>query len=278
MSVGSARPALPGWAETPEDFKEQTAKALCALMENENVDRKQLAEWLGRTSGQVSSMLSARGLTLKTIADVAEALGYAVGVVFVPHGINTGPLGPGVWNPVEHAVLLETVEELRTQLAEEKHQVQTWAWAYAEDKLHWQHAWRDGVFREEELQRQVRELGEKLGLAVHERQQAQDERDKLEVDLDLAIHERREAEDERDELSQGMEEAAVEREDLEQRLWGEKGEIPGIRTGAKRVERERFLLDEPDAPRGRPQEFTDEGTRWVWDDEDDDGDLEDEDR
>jgi transcriptional regulator with XRE-family HTH domain len=52
---------------------------ICVALTSEAVTRMELARRLGRTKGFISQLLGGgRNLTLRTIADVADALGYVV--------------------------------------------------------------------------------------------------------------------------------------------------------------------------------------------------------
>jgi transcriptional regulator with XRE-family HTH domain len=58
-------------------------EGLSEMLEKEGVKQTELAERLGKTKGFVSQILAGgRNLTLRTIADVADALGYRVRIVF----------------------------------------------------------------------------------------------------------------------------------------------------------------------------------------------------
>lgn len=58
-----------------EEFLLDVANALAATLQNEGITKSELAKRLGKTKGFVSQILSGgRNLTLRTIADVADAL------------------------------------------------------------------------------------------------------------------------------------------------------------------------------------------------------------
>lgn len=64
-----------------EELILEVTEALTAALEGANVTRTQLAERLGKSKGFVSQILAGgRNLTLRTLADVADALGQAVRV------------------------------------------------------------------------------------------------------------------------------------------------------------------------------------------------------
>jgi antitoxin component HigA of HigAB toxin-antitoxin module len=70
-----------------EELILKAATALCQLLEREGITKAELAKRLGRTKGFVTQILAGdKNLTLRTIADVADALGHSVdvGLVAVP--------------------------------------------------------------------------------------------------------------------------------------------------------------------------------------------------
>jgi transcriptional regulator with XRE-family HTH domain len=67
-----------------EDLIMEVTEFLCYLMEREGVSRTELAERLGKSKGFVSQILNGgRNLTLRTLADIAEVLGYKISLL--PH-------------------------------------------------------------------------------------------------------------------------------------------------------------------------------------------------
>jgi transcriptional regulator with XRE-family HTH domain len=67
-----------------ELFVEVTEK-ICEYMERENVSRSELAKRLDVSKGWITQILSGgRNLTLRTLSDVADALGYEVKLRFKP--------------------------------------------------------------------------------------------------------------------------------------------------------------------------------------------------
>jgi transcriptional regulator with XRE-family HTH domain len=61
-----------------EDLIMQVLEDLSGILEAENISRVSLAQRLGKTKGFVSQILSGgRNLTLRTIADICWAIGYA---------------------------------------------------------------------------------------------------------------------------------------------------------------------------------------------------------
>ena len=65
-----------------------STEMLLELMEHEQVSRTELADLLGKTKGHVSQLLNGeRNMTLRTLAEVAHALGGRVAV-------STAPLNP----------------------------------------------------------------------------------------------------------------------------------------------------------------------------------------
>jgi len=64
-----------------EELILEVTEALTAALDRANVTRTQLAERLGKSKGLVSQLLAGgRNLTLRTLADVADALGQTVRV------------------------------------------------------------------------------------------------------------------------------------------------------------------------------------------------------
>jgi transcriptional regulator with XRE-family HTH domain len=60
-----------------EEFILKVTEVLCKVMRDENVSRKQLADLLGKSKGDVSQLLNGeRNLTLRTVADILHVLGY----------------------------------------------------------------------------------------------------------------------------------------------------------------------------------------------------------
>ncbi len=65
-----------------EELILQVAEELSRAMEKEGISKSVLAERLNKTKGVVSHLLSgSQNLTLRTISDVADALGYEVEVM-----------------------------------------------------------------------------------------------------------------------------------------------------------------------------------------------------
>src|SRR5712692_1994012 len=66
-----------------EELILDVTEALSEMLEEEGVAQTMLAQRLGKTKGFVSQILAGgRNLTLRTIADIADALGYRVRIVF----------------------------------------------------------------------------------------------------------------------------------------------------------------------------------------------------
>jgi transcriptional regulator with XRE-family HTH domain len=66
-----------------EELILDATEALSEMLERESVSRTVLAQKLGKTKGFVSQILAGgRNLTLRTIADIADALGYRIRIVF----------------------------------------------------------------------------------------------------------------------------------------------------------------------------------------------------
>ena len=66
-----------------EELILDVTEALSEMLEEEGVAQTILAQRLGKTKGFVSQILAGgRNLTLRTIADIADALGYRIRIVF----------------------------------------------------------------------------------------------------------------------------------------------------------------------------------------------------
>lgn len=66
-----------------EELILDVTEALSEMLEEEGVTQAMLAQRLGKTKGFVSQILAGgRNLTLRTIADIADALGYRIHIVF----------------------------------------------------------------------------------------------------------------------------------------------------------------------------------------------------
>jgi len=64
-----------------EEFILEVTEVLCALIEQEKVSRKELADRLGKSKGFISQLLNGgRNLTLRTVADILHVLGYKVSI------------------------------------------------------------------------------------------------------------------------------------------------------------------------------------------------------
>lgn len=62
-----------------EDLIMEVTETLCELLEKEKISRKELAKRLGKSKGFVSQLLNGgRNLTLRTVADILQVLGYKV--------------------------------------------------------------------------------------------------------------------------------------------------------------------------------------------------------
>jgi transcriptional regulator with XRE-family HTH domain len=60
-----------------EDLILEVTETICELLEKEKVSRKELADRLGKSKGFVSQLLNGgRNLTLRTVADILNVLGY----------------------------------------------------------------------------------------------------------------------------------------------------------------------------------------------------------
>ena len=66
-----------------EELILDVTEALSEMLEEEGMTQTMLAQRLGKTKGFVSQILAGgRNLTLRTIADIADALGYRIRIVF----------------------------------------------------------------------------------------------------------------------------------------------------------------------------------------------------
>lgn len=62
-----------------EEFILEVTELLSAMLRKEGISKVELARRLGKTKGFVTQILSgSRNLTLRTVADVADALGYKI--------------------------------------------------------------------------------------------------------------------------------------------------------------------------------------------------------
>ncbi len=59
-----------------EEFILEVTEVLCKIMRDKDISRKQLADLLGKSKGDVSQLLNGeRNLTLRTVADIMQVLG-----------------------------------------------------------------------------------------------------------------------------------------------------------------------------------------------------------
>ncbi len=59
-----------------EEFILEVTEVLCKIMRDKEISRKQLADLLGKSKGDVSQLLNGeRNLTLRTVADIMHVLG-----------------------------------------------------------------------------------------------------------------------------------------------------------------------------------------------------------
>ena len=90
-----------------EELIMEVTESLCELLEKAGVSRQELAKRLGKSKGFVSQLLNGgRNLTLRTLADVVQALGYKISLGFAPR-TGFAPLN----RPVLYAA--ETEEDLK---------------------------------------------------------------------------------------------------------------------------------------------------------------------
>lgn len=62
-----------------EELILEASELICELLDREGVSRQELAQRLERSKGFVSQVLNTdRNMTLRTLADFADALGYRV--------------------------------------------------------------------------------------------------------------------------------------------------------------------------------------------------------
>lgn len=70
-----------------EEFILEVTELLCEILRKEGISKVELARRLGRTKGFVTQILSGgRNLTLRTVADVVDALGYKIEARASKHG------------------------------------------------------------------------------------------------------------------------------------------------------------------------------------------------
>src|SRR5205807_5152683 len=66
----------------------ETSEAIWALMVQRHVQKAELAKNLGRSKAYISQLLNgARNMTLRTLSDIARALGCAVEIRFADRGV-----------------------------------------------------------------------------------------------------------------------------------------------------------------------------------------------
>jgi transcriptional regulator with XRE-family HTH domain len=64
-----------------EDFIMEVTENFCRVLNEEHVSRSRLAKLMGKTKGFISQVLNGgRNLTLRSLADIAFALGYTVSI------------------------------------------------------------------------------------------------------------------------------------------------------------------------------------------------------
>ena len=112
-----------------EELILEVTEALSGALEKEGITKKDLAERLSKTKGFVSQILAGgRNLTLRTIADVADALECRirircekprqmekeVKVLFNDYGHKGAP-----WRLTDQAVILKTISMEQAELSEE---------------------------------------------------------------------------------------------------------------------------------------------------------------
>ena len=101
-----------------EELILEVTEAVSAVMQEEGITKAQLARHMGRTKGFITQLLSgSRNLTLRTLAGMADALGYRVTITVSKDRhrmsasgespylrvVDLGPLGLSSWNqePIE---------------------------------------------------------------------------------------------------------------------------------------------------------------------------------
>lgn len=75
-----------------EDFIMEVTENFCRVLNEEHMSRSRLANLMGKTKGFISQVLNGgRNLTLRSLADIAFALGYTVSISLVKkrHKIKT---------------------------------------------------------------------------------------------------------------------------------------------------------------------------------------------
>jgi transcriptional regulator with XRE-family HTH domain len=72
---------------TQEDFIMEVTENFCKVLNEEHISRSRLAILMRKTKGFISQVLNGgRNLTLRSLADLAFALGYTVSISFVKKG------------------------------------------------------------------------------------------------------------------------------------------------------------------------------------------------
>lgn len=93
-----------------EELILEVAETISQAMEREGVTKAELARRLGKTKGFVSQILAGgRNLTLRTIADVTDALGYKISIQALPR---------------------EEVRESESVVTREKYKAENVSWAF----------------------------------------------------------------------------------------------------------------------------------------------------
>lgn len=112
-----------------EELILEVTEVLSQALEKEGITKKDLAERIGKTQGFVSQILAGgRNLTLRTIADIADALECRIRircekvrqmekemkVVFNDYGFKGAP-----WKLPDQPVILQTISRKKAELPEE---------------------------------------------------------------------------------------------------------------------------------------------------------------
>lgn len=94
-----------------EELSLEITDLICKFMEEEGINRAELASKLNKTRGFVSQALSGRrNLTLRTLADIVDALGCRLRADLVRRHSKGCVIYTGTWQTHEFSIVGETVE------------------------------------------------------------------------------------------------------------------------------------------------------------------------
>lgn len=76
-----------------EDLIMDVTENFCRILEEEKLNRSQLAQIMGKTKGYISQLLNGnRNITLRVLSDIAFSLGYIIRVRVKKRGVKTEPV------------------------------------------------------------------------------------------------------------------------------------------------------------------------------------------